>query len=134
MGVMRLEFHQLEHVWSTFGASAGADNGGAGIVGGQRSADADRRVQAEQPDRISNHRRLSANRGAPAAGLDTVEAVVWSLSEVEALLLDRSMRSGDQETALEEGWLLVNWSGASTTGWRNWRGVLIAARVGCRVG
>jgi hypothetical protein len=40
-------------------------------------------------------------------GLDTVEAVVWSLSEVEALLLDRSMRSGDHETALEEGWLLV---------------------------
>jgi hypothetical protein len=36
-----------------------------------------------------------------------VEAVVWSLSEAEALLLDRSMRCGDHETALEEGWLLV---------------------------
>ena len=36
-----------------------------------------------------------------------MEAVVWSLSEVEALLLDRSMRSSVHETALKEGWLLV---------------------------
>ena len=29
------------------------------------------------------------------------------MSEAEALLLDRSLRSGPQETALEEGWLLA---------------------------
>jgi hypothetical protein len=36
-----------------------------------------------------------------------VEAVIWLMSETEALLLDRSMRWGERETALEEGWLLV---------------------------
>ena len=36
---------------------------------------------------------------------DTVEAVVWSLSEAEGLLLDRSLRMEERATALEEGWL-----------------------------
>jgi ParB family chromosome partitioning protein len=64
-------------------------------------------VPAEQPDKyllIDGYQRVAALQ---QLGRDTVEAVVWSLSEVEALLLDRSMRSGDHETALEEGWLLV---------------------------
>ena len=38
---------------------------------------------------------------------DTVEAVVWELSEAEALLLDRSLRMAERATALEEGWLLA---------------------------
>ena len=37
---------------------------------------------------------------------DTVEAVVWEMSEADALVLDRSMRFSEQETALEQGWLL----------------------------
>lgn len=37
---------------------------------------------------------------------DTVEATVWAMGEGEALLLDRSMRFGRQECALEQGWLL----------------------------
>src|ERR1017187_3286690 len=53
---------------------------------------------------IDGYQRVAALQ---QLGRDTVDAVVWSLSEVEALLLDRSMRSGDHETALEEGWLLV---------------------------
>jgi ParB/RepB/Spo0J family partition protein len=64
-------------------------------------------VAAERPDQylvIDGYQRIAALQ---QLGRDTVEAVVWSLSEVEALLLDRSMRSGDRETALEEGWLLV---------------------------
>lgn len=64
-------------------------------------------VAAEQPDKyllIDGYQRVAALQ---LLGRDTVEATVWSLSEVEALLLDRSMRSGDRETALEEGWLLV---------------------------
>ncbi len=64
-------------------------------------------VAAEQPKHyliIDGYQRVAALK---QLGRDTVEAVVWSLSEVEALLLDRSMRSGDHETALEEGWLLV---------------------------
>ena len=37
---------------------------------------------------------------------DTVEAVVWGLSELEALLLVRGLRSAAGDTALEQGWLL----------------------------
>ena len=37
---------------------------------------------------------------------DTVEAVVWDMNEADALVLDRSMRFSEQETALEQGWLL----------------------------
>jgi hypothetical protein len=40
-------------------------------------------------------------------GRDTVEATLWPMSEAEALLLSRSLRSGPQESALEEGWLLA---------------------------
>jgi ParB/RepB/Spo0J family partition protein len=39
-------------------------------------------------------------------GRDTVDAVVWDMSEADALVLDRSMRFSEQETALEQGWLL----------------------------
>ena len=37
---------------------------------------------------------------------DTVAAVVWELSELEALLLVRVLRHGDGDTALEQGWWL----------------------------
>ena len=37
---------------------------------------------------------------------DTVDAVTWGLSEVEALLLTRLMRSSEGDSALEQGWLL----------------------------
>ena len=64
-------------------------------------------VASEQPEHylvIDGYQRIAA---LSQLGRDTVEAVVWSLSESEALLLDRSMRAGEQATALEEGWLLV---------------------------
>jgi hypothetical protein len=35
-----------------------------------------------------------------------VEALVWDMNEADALVLDRAMRSYEQETALEQGWLL----------------------------
>src|SRR5256712_12467837 len=40
-------------------------------------------------------------------GRDTVEAVIWPMSEAEALVLERSMGLSEQETALEQGWLLA---------------------------
>jgi len=40
-------------------------------------------------------------------GKDTVDAVVWTMSESEALLLERSLRASRQETSLEQGWLLA---------------------------
>jgi ParB/RepB/Spo0J family partition protein len=38
---------------------------------------------------------------------DTVRATVWDMSETEALILDRSLRTSEGETALEQGWLLT---------------------------
>ena len=52
---------------------------------------------------IDGHKRISALR---QLGRDTVDAVVWEMNEAEALLLDRSMRMSEPETALEQGWLL----------------------------
>src|ERR1700723_2176994 len=105
---MRLEFHQLERRLEHLRvhrperqrrllASLAASGQQTPIVV----------VAAAQPDRyvvIDGYQRVGA---LEQLGRDTVEAVVWSLSEVEALLLDRSMRCGDHDTALEEGWLLV---------------------------
>jgi ParB family chromosome partitioning protein len=47
---------------------------------------------ADQPDRylvIDGYQRIAA---LEQLGRDTVEAVVWPLSEAEALVLDRSLR------------------------------------------
>src|SRR5271169_1833635 len=60
----------------------------------------------EDPGRyqvIDGHSRV---RLLKRLGLDTVQATVWDLSEVDALVLDRSLRAADQETAIEQGWLL----------------------------
>ena len=53
---------------------------------------------------IDGHKRVVA---LEQLGRDTVEATVWAMNEAEALLLSRSLRSGPQESALEEGWLLA---------------------------
>jgi ParB family transcriptional regulator, chromosome partitioning protein len=52
---------------------------------------------------IDGHKRVRLLR---RLGADTVQATVWELSEAEALLLDRSLRTADAETAIEQGWLL----------------------------
>ena len=62
---------------------------------------------ASQPDRylvIDGYKRIAALQQLDR---DTVETVVWPMSEAEALLLDRSPRLSEQETALEQGWLLT---------------------------
>jgi ParB/RepB/Spo0J family partition protein len=64
-------------------------------------------VAAQEPNRylvIDGHKRIAA---LEQLGRDTVEVVVWPMSEAEALLLERSMRLSEQETALEQGWLLA---------------------------
>lgn len=53
---------------------------------------------------IDGYKRIAALR---QLGRDTVEVVVWPLSEAEALVLDRSLRLAERETALEQGWLLA---------------------------
>jgi ParB-like chromosome segregation protein Spo0J len=52
---------------------------------------------------IDGYKRIAA---LEQLGRDTVEAVVWPMSEAAAVLLDRSLRLSEHETALEVGWLL----------------------------
>lgn len=52
---------------------------------------------------VDGYRRVRALRRLHA---DVVRATVWSLGEMEALLLERRMRQGEAESALEQGWLL----------------------------
>jgi ParB/RepB/Spo0J family partition protein len=63
-------------------------------------------VHGEGPDRfvlVDGYKRVRALR---RLGQDLVGATCWDLSEAEALVLDRLMRTGDGATALEQGWLL----------------------------
>ena len=106
---MRLEFHQLdrrgEHLRVRHPARQRRLLASLAEVGQQTPIVV---VAVEgQPDRylvIDGYKRLAALQ---QLGRDTVEAVVWPMSEVEALLLDRSLRWSEQETALEQGWLLA---------------------------
>src|SRR5947199_1908650 len=53
---------------------------------------------------IDGYKRLAA---LEQLGRDTVEAVVWEMNEADGLVLERSMRFSEHETALEQGWLLA---------------------------
>src|ERR1700682_159791 len=105
---MELEFHQLDRRWEHLR-----------VRHPQRQrrllaslADAGQQtpivvVAAGQPDRylvIDGYKRIAALQ---QLGRDTVEAVIWPMSEAEALLLERSLRFSQPETALEQGWLLA---------------------------
>lgn len=60
-----------------------------------------------QPDRylvIDGYQRITA---LEQLGRDTVEALLWPMSEAEALLLDGSLRWAEHQSALEQGWLLA---------------------------
>lgn len=61
---------------------------------------------AEEPNRflvIDGYKRI---RALQRLGRDTVRATVWDMDETEALILDRSQRTAEGETAIEQGWLL----------------------------
>ncbi|NLT67832.1 MAG: ParB N-terminal domain-containing protein [Acidobacteria bacterium] len=61
---------------------------------------------ADEPNRflvIDGYKRI---RALQRLGRDTVRATVWDMNETEALILDRSLRTAEGETALEQGWLL----------------------------
>ena len=53
---------------------------------------------------IDGYKRI---RALQRLGQDTVRVTVWDLNETEALVLDRSLRTAEAETALEQGWLLA---------------------------
>ncbi len=63
-------------------------------------------VRGEAPERfvlVDGYKRVRALR---RLGQDLVAVTCWDLSEAEALVLDRLMRTGEGATALEQGWLL----------------------------
>src|SRR5271154_3324329 len=105
---MHLEFHQLDRQWEHLRVrephrqrrllASLADSGQQTPIVV---------VAAGPPERylvIDGYKRVAALR---QLGRDTVEATVWPMSEAEALLLSRSLRFSPQESALEQGWLLV---------------------------
>ncbi len=106
---MQLEFHQLDRRWEHLRVRHPARQRrllASLAESGQQTPIVV--VAAEgQPDRylvIDGYKRITALQ---QLGRDTVEAVVWPMSEAEALLLDRSLRFSELETALEQGWLLA---------------------------
>ena len=106
---MQLEFHQLDRRWERLRARHPARQRrlmASLAESGQQTPIVV--VAAEgQVDRyvvINGHKRIAA---LEQLGRDTVEAVAWPMSEAAAVLLDRSLRISEQETALEVGWLLA---------------------------
>jgi ParB family chromosome partitioning protein len=106
---MQLEFHQLERRWEHLRVrhpsrqrrllASLADSGQqTPIVVVAAEGQADRYVV------IDGYKRLVA---LEQLGRDTVAAVVWPMSEAAAVVLDRSLRLSEHETALEVGWLLA---------------------------
>jgi ParB family transcriptional regulator, chromosome partitioning protein len=106
---MQLEFHQLDRRWEHLRvrhaarqrrllASLAESGQQTPIVVVAAQGQADRYVV------IDGYKRIVA---LEQLGRDTVEVVVWPMSEAAAVLLDRSLRLSEHETALEVGWLLA---------------------------
>jgi ParB/RepB/Spo0J family partition protein len=106
---MQLEFHQLDRRWEHLRvrhpgrqrrllASLAESGQQTPIVVVAAEGQADRYVV------IDGYKRIAA---LEQLGRDTVEAVAWPMSEAAAVLLDRSLRLSEHETALEVGWLLA---------------------------
>jgi len=106
---MLLEFHQLDRRWEHLRVRHPARQRRllASLAASGQQTPIIVVAAAGQPDRylvIDGYKRIAALQ---QLGRDTVEVVVWPLSEAEALLLDRSLRLSGHETALEQGWLLA---------------------------
>lgn len=106
---MQLEFHQLDRRWEHLRvrhparqrrllASLAESGQQTPIVVVAAEGQVDHYVV------IDGYKRIAA---LEQLGRDTVEAVVWPMSEAAAVLLERSLRLSEHETALEVGWLLA---------------------------
>jgi ParB-like chromosome segregation protein Spo0J len=104
---MDLEFHQLDLRYEDLRSRSPSQEkrllSSLAEVGQQTpivvvsAAEAPRRVVIDGYKRVRLLRRL---------GQDVVRATAWDLSEADALLLERMMRAGDADSALEQGWFL----------------------------
>ncbi len=106
---MQLEFHQLERRWEHLRVRHAARQRrllASLAESGQQTpiVVVTAEGQAERYVVIDGYKRIAA---LEQLGRDTVEAVVWPMSEAAAVLLDRSLRLSEHETALEVGWLLA---------------------------
>jgi ParB/RepB/Spo0J family partition protein len=104
---MQLEFHQLDRHWEHLRVRHPARQRRLLASLAECGQQTPIVVVAEgQPERyvvIDGYKRIAA---LEQLGRDTVEAVVWPMSEAAAVLLDRTLRLSEHETALEVGWLL----------------------------
>jgi len=106
---MQLEFHQLDLRWKHLRVrephrqrrllASLAESGQQTPIVVVVSQDNSQRYLV-----IDGYKRIAA---LEQLGRDTVEATVWTMSDAEALVLSRSLRFSPQESALEQGWLLV---------------------------
>jgi ParB family chromosome partitioning protein len=104
---MDLEFHQLDLRYEQLRGrnlarerrllSSLAEVGQQAPIVVVSASEAARHVVIDGYKRVRLLRRL---------GQDTVRATTWDLGEAEALLLERLMRAGDADNALEQGWFL----------------------------
>lgn len=106
---MQLEFHQLDRGWERLRARHPARQRRllASLAESGRQTPIVVVAAEGPPNRyvvIDGYKRIAA---LEQLGRDTVEAVVWPMSEAAAVLLDRSLRLSEQESALEVGWLLA---------------------------
>jgi ParB family chromosome partitioning protein len=106
---MQLEFHQLDRRWEHLRVRSPQRQRRllASLADSGQQTPIVVVAAAGQPDRylvIDGHKRIAALQ---QLGRDTVEAVIWPMNEAEALLLERSLRFSEHETALEQGWLLA---------------------------
>ena len=98
---MQLEFHQLDRRWEHLRARRPERQRRllASLAASGQQTPIVVVAVADQPGRylvIDGYQRIAA---LEQLGRDTVEAVVWPLREAEALVLDRSLRWGERETA-----------------------------------
>ena len=105
---MQLEFHQLDRCWEHLRVRHPARQRRllASLADSGQQTPIVVVSAGDQTDRyvvIDGYKRIAA---LEQLGRDTVEAVVWPMSEAAAVLLDRSLRLSEHETALEVGWLL----------------------------
>ncbi len=106
---MQLEIHQLDRRWEHLRVRHAARQRRllASLAESGQQTPIVVVAAEEQADRyivIDGYKRVAA---LEQLGRDTVEAVVWPMSEAAAVLLDRTLRLSEHETALELGWLLA---------------------------